>query len=129
VRCLLDTHTFIWWDQKSTDLPPKARALFNDTSTLLLLSIASVWEIQIKLAIGKLALPRPLINIVNDQIETNQIKLLPITLPHISGLAGLPMHHRDPFDRMLIAQAITEQIPIISADSIMGQYPVTVIWR
>ena len=129
MRYLLDTHTFIWWDQKSANLSPRARALFHDTAARLLLSIASVWEIQIKLAIGKLALPAPLMDIVNNQIKTNQIELLPITLSHIASLDGLPMYHRDPFDRMLVAQAISEQIPIISADPVMGQYPVTAIWK
>lgn len=126
---LLDTHTFLWWDQKSTTLSAKALALFQDTSTSLLLSVASVWEMQIKLSLGKLTLPAPLMQIINNQITINQIALLPITLSHISGLAGLPMHHRDPFDRMLIAQAITEGIPIISADPAMAEYPVTVIWK
>lgn len=102
--------------------------LFQDRSNILLLSLASVWEILIKIQLGKLSLPAPLGDILEKQQQTNQIELLPIALPHILALEQLTQYHRDPFDRLLIAQARVEGIPIISDDSVFSQYPVELIW-
>ena len=129
MRILLDTHAFIWWDNAPSKLATTARSHCQSPGNTLLLSIISVWEMQIKLQIGKMTLPAPLMDIVNNQIKANQLELLPVALSHISALDNLPMHHKDPFDRMLVAQAITEGIPIISADPALMQYPVTMIWR
>ena len=93
-----------------------------------MLSVASVWEIQIKHQLGKLALKMPLPEIIQKQREQNQIDLMPIELPHIYGLANLPDHHKDPFDRLLIAQAMIEGLTLLTNDPHIAQYPVTSIW-
>jgi PIN domain nuclease of toxin-antitoxin system len=128
VKYLLDTHAFIWFNGKSSKLSERAAALCGDSSNLLLLSLASVWEMQIKLGLGKLSLPAPLAEIITTQRGTNGIRLLPIKLSHVLKLASLPDHHKDPFDRLLIAQAIIEKAPLISGDPQIGKYPVTLIW-
>lgn len=128
MRYLLDTHTFLWWNKQSTKLSVTVLNLFQDRSNTLLLSLASVWEIQIKIQLGKLSLPAPLVEIIEKQQQANQIELLPITLPHILALEHLPQHHRDPFDRLLIAQARVEGMSIISDDALFSQYPVQLIW-
>ena len=128
MRYLLDTHTFLWWNMKSSRLSPRAVELCQDKANTLLLSLASVWEIQIKLQLGKLQLTAPLAEVIKKQREENLIELLPIELPHVLGLANLPDHHKDPFDRMLIAQAISEGLILISHDPRMTQYPVQVVW-
>lgn len=129
---LLDTHTFIWLDiendNSSSELSETARLLLADPENVLLLSLVSVWEMQIKSQLGKLTLRLPLEQIVREQLETNHIQLLPITLNHILSLQDLPHHHRDPFDRLLIAQAVTEQIPIIGRDAQMEKYTVDMVW-
>lgn len=126
MRFLLDTHTFIWWNLKPPQLPAHVLALIVDPQNTILLSLVSVWEMQVKLQVGKLTLPAPLPEIIEKQSE--QLDLLPITLAHIFSLEHLPLHHRDPFDRLLIAQAQVEDIPVLSHDSIFAQYPIQVIW-
>jgi PIN domain nuclease of toxin-antitoxin system len=127
VKYLLDTHTFIWLNGKSSQLSERAAVLCSDSSNVLLLSLASVWEMQIKLGLGKLTLPAPLAEIITAQ-RTNGIRLLPIKLAHLLALTTLPDHHKDPFDRLLIAQAKFEKLPLISDDSQVGKYSITVIW-
>lgn len=90
MRYLLDTHTFLWWNKQSTKLSVTVLNLFQDRTNTLLLSLASVWEIQIKIQLGKLSLPAPLVEIIEKQQQANQIELLPITLPHILALEHLP---------------------------------------
>lgn len=124
---LLDTHTFIWYDNEPARLPPRVRSLLDDKANTVFLSLGSVWEIQIKLQLGKLNLRAQLRQVIEEQ-QINQIALLPISLPHILALDGLPFHHRDPFDRLLIAQAQVENIPLLSHDPIFADYPVQVIW-
>ena len=99
-----------------------------DSDNVLFLSLASIWELQIKAQIGRLELARPLVDIVREQQEVNQIQLLPIILEHIIALEDLPQHHQDPFDRMLIAQARHEDMPIITKDTKIAKYPVTILW-
>lgn len=125
---LLDTHTFIWMDSKSPDLSERARLLIADLEHVLFLSLASVWEMQIKAQLGKLNLRVALPDILRDQQITNDIQLLSITLDHILELKNLPDHHKDPFDRLLVAQSNIEQMPIISRDTQIAKYPVNVIW-
>jgi PIN domain nuclease of toxin-antitoxin system len=125
---LLDTHTLIWWSIDPIRLSQQARNLLDDENNTLFLSIISVWEIQIKLQIGKLTLKVPLSELIKDQQETNDLQLLPIELIHIYALTNLPNHHRDPFDRLLIAQATVEQFPIVSIDSIFDNYPIQRLW-
>lgn len=128
MRVLLDTHTFIWWNAQSVQLPASIREVFTDRTNTLLLSLASAWEMQIKIQAGKLTLPSPLATIIEVQGESNNIQLLPIRLSHVLALEQLPSHHKDPFDRLLIAQARVENLTVISRDPIFRQYPVQVMW-
>lgn len=128
MKYLLDTNTFIWWNKDFLRLSTTARAIVQDRSNTLLLSLASVWEMQIKVQLGKLTIPVPLADLLQKQQADNQIELLPITLTHILALANLPSHHRDPFDRLLVAQAQIEQIPLLSGDPLLTRYAVQVIW-
>jgi PIN domain nuclease of toxin-antitoxin system len=128
MRLLLDTHTFIWWDSSPQRLSPKALALCQNPENTLLVSVASIWEIQIKLQLGKLSLNLPLTEVIESQQVTNNIELLPITIAHVLGLNNLPTHHKDPFDRLLIAQANIEDAVLVSCDSIFAKYPVNIDW-
>ena len=128
MRYLLDTHAFLWLAHQSTSLSGQAREIMADSDNVLFLSLASIWELQIKAQIGRLELARPLVDIVREQQEVNQIQLLPIILEHIIALEDLPQHHQDPFDRMLIAQARHEDMPIITKDTKIAKYPVTILW-
>ena len=128
MKYLLDTFTFIWWDSESTKLSPKALGLCQDRANTVLLSVASVWEIQIKLQLGKLRLNLPLGEVIESQRQTNYIELLPITLTHVLTLESLPTHHKDPFDRLLIAQANAESAVLISGDPMFAKYPVKLVW-
>lgn len=128
MKLLWDTHTFIWWDSEPAKLSPKALALCQDRQNVVLLSVVSVWEIQIKLQLGKLRLALPLREIVESQRQTNDIEILPITLEHVLSLESLPAHHKDPFDRLLVAQAIVEEAVLVSADPNIAKYAVQVVW-
>lgn len=128
MNLLLDTHTFIWWDSDAGRLSATAFALCSDPNNQLFVSVASLWEMQIKHQIGKLVLRLPLSDIVTQQQAINQIKLLPIESDHIFGLDSLPTTHKDPFDRLLVAQSISEDIAIVSGDIIFRSYPVRVLW-
>jgi len=128
MKLLLDTHTFLWWDNEPSKLSKNVYDLCQDPSNELLLSLVSIWEIQIKAQLGKLTLRTALSQIVTDQQSQNGITLLQITLPHILTLQNLPMHHRDPFDRLLISQAQNEGASLLSKDSEFADYGVGVIW-
>lgn len=127
MKLLLDTHTFIWMDSEPDKLPPRIRELCQDTENALLVSVASIWEIQIKSQLGKLKLKTPLPDIIRQQKE-NGIEILPIEPSHIFALETLPNHHKDPFDRLLVAQTIVEGAVLVSADPLIKQYPVSVEW-
>jgi PIN domain nuclease of toxin-antitoxin system len=128
MRLLLDTHTFIWWDSAPDKLSSQVLALGTDQANEMILSVTSVWEMQIKLQLGKLQLKLPLEEIIKSQQQTNNIQVLPITLAHTLALDGLPMHHKDPFDRLLVAQAGVEELVLVSCDKIFEQYPVKLLW-
>ena len=128
MRALLDTSSFLWFIAGSDSLSIKARDLIVDMNNDLFLSVASLWEIAIKMSIGKLKLLRSFEQIVPVQLEENFINILPIELNHLSQIIELPFHHRDPFDRLIIAQGMTEGIPVISSDASFQMYPVEVIW-
>ena len=127
-RILLDTHTFIWLDLETIKLSIDCRNLLLDCENILLLSLASFWEMQIKYQLGKLTLRLPLPNLIAEQQQANNIQLLPIELNHIWTLDRLANHHRDPFDRLLIAQAIAEDVPILSDDGLFDLYSVERLW-
>ena len=128
MRLLLDTHTFIWWDSEPEKLSSKALALCQDRSNTILLSVASVWAMQIKSQLGKLKLRSPLREVVESQCETNDLEVLPVDLEHVLALEALPTPHKDPFDRLLIAQANAENAILLSNDPLFEQYPVRVMW-
>ena len=127
MRTLVDTHAFLWWIAGDERMSRHSREIFAGSSNLLM-SVASIWEILIKVQIGKLNLPRPAGPFVISELAENRIEILPIKLDHLLVFEQLPMHHRDPFDRMLIAQGIKENLPIITPDPLFGRYPVRIIW-
>ena len=128
MKFLLDTHTFLWSVLNQPELSSIAHDLIIDPNHDILLSPATYWEIAIKISIGKYQLPGPYEAWMNQQLLTNTFGILPITIANTAIIINLPFHHKDPFDRLLIAQAIVENIPIISADGIFDSYPVDQIW-
>ena len=127
MRALIDTHTFLWGIAGDRRMSQHARNIFIGPSNLSM-SVASVWEILLKVQVGKLNLPVPACPYVISKLAANRIDTLHITLDHLLTFERLPMHHRDPFDRMLIAQALEEDLPIVTSDSFFSSYPVRVIW-
>ena len=128
MKLLLDSHAFVWWSSEPEKLSPRARASCEDSNNMLLLSVASVWEMQIKLQLGKLKLDAPLRTLIENQQRNNGLLILPIEIEHALALDTLPLHHKDPFDRMLIAQANAEELFLISKDEIIKAYPVKLLW-
>ena len=128
MRLLLDTHTFLWFIGGDDKLSDVARKLIKDTRNQPLLSIASVWEMAIKLSIGKLSLSQPFASLIPQQMRLNGIDLLSIEVEHVATVVQLPFYHRDPFDRLLIAQAMGEHIPIVSIDAAFDAYAVELLW-
>jgi PIN domain nuclease of toxin-antitoxin system len=127
MKLLLDTHAFLWFIDDSPRLSAQAKASLESDAELLI-STASLWEIAIKNSIGKLTLAQPYETFIPQQLEQNNIEILPINLAHISVVCTLPFHHRDPFDRLLLAQALVEQLPIVSADTVFDMYAVERLW-
>ena len=128
MRLLLDTHTFIWYVLEAQKLSSVATQVINDGNNVVLLSLASVWEMAIKQSIGKLEFSLPLQTFVEQQLSLNDFQLLDIRIDELAVVATLPLHHRDPFDRLLIAQAIVEDVPIIGADIAFDAYPIQRLW-
>lgn len=124
---LLDTHAFLWWDAEPTKLSGRARAAISDPASTVLLSVVSVWEMQIKAQLGKLTLRLPLPRVIAEQ-QANGIQVLPATLAHVLAVEDLPNVHKDPFDRLLAAQSIMEGAEFTTADPIFAKYPVRVCW-
>ncbi len=125
---LLDTHAFVWWNIDPSKLSPLVLQLYKNKSNQLFLSKASIWEMQIKLNLGKLTLPASLSTIIRVQRRRNSIFIMPIKLSHIYNLATLPNHHKDPFDRLLISQALVENLPLITSDADIAKYAVQTVW-
>ena len=128
MKFILDTHTFIWWDSNPSELSQQVLGYCNDKSNTLILSVVSVWEMQIKTQLGKLKLNLPLADLIMTQQDTNISQVLPVNLEHVLALENLPIHHKDPFDRLLIAQSIIEDAILLSRDKIFSEYPVSVTW-
>lgn len=124
MKFLIDTHTFLWFINESEQLSINAKDLIESDADILL-SIASFWEIAIKVSIGKLVLPEKYEKFIPQQIRENEIEILSINIGHLNAVSSLELHHRDPFDRLIIAQALIEQISIISVDSKFDQYSVS----
>jgi PIN domain nuclease of toxin-antitoxin system len=128
MKLLLDTHTFIWFIMGSPDLSANARALIEDMANEKFLSVASLWEIAIKMSIGKLTLSAPFDVLIPQQLSLNGFELLNIEIEHAAVVATLPFYHRDPFDRLLIAQGMVEKMPVVSIDAVFDAYPIKRLW-
>ena len=128
MKLLLDTHTFLWFINGDANLSAAARQLIEDHGNERLLSIASLWEMAIKRSIGKLELDISFANLMEQHITGNAIDLLPIRPAHLDVLKTLSFHHRDPFDRLIIAQSIVENVPILSRDITFDLYPIERRW-
>ena len=126
MKVLLDTHTFLWAITDESRLSQRARTLM--ASAELWWSVASLWEVVQKVQIGKLTLPLPAGAFLQGELRASNVHLLPVTASHVVRVESLPLHHRDPFDRILIAQSIEEGWPILTADASFSRYTVSVIW-
>ncbi|MDZ8030495.1 type II toxin-antitoxin system VapC family toxin [Nostoc sp. DedSLP04] len=129
MKLLLDTHVIIWSAGNPEKLSERVKNLLIDTNNFWVVSIATVWELQIKSQLGKLNLSSSLPNFIETQQRVNNLQILPIELTHIYALEALLSHHRDPFDRILIAQAIVEKMPLLSIDTVFDAYPVQRLWE
>lgn len=128
MKLLLDTHSFLWFILNDKALNQTARQLIIDPANKIHVSPVSYWEIAIKIALGKYSLNQPYQAFLENQIALNNFTILPIEIRHAGLLTTLPMHHRDPFDRLSICQALVEQVPIVSADSQFDAYGVPRLW-
>jgi PIN domain nuclease of toxin-antitoxin system len=128
MKLLLDTHTFLWWITDDPQLSTKARELIGDGQNILYWSAASSWEVSIKYALGRMPLPEPPEQFLPAEIEKNRIESLPIIDAHAFHAGQLPHHHRDPFDRMLVAQAQVESLALLSNDQQLNHYDVEIRW-
>jgi PIN domain nuclease of toxin-antitoxin system len=124
VRVLIDSHAFLWWSEASPALGSAASAAIADPANEVLISVAALWELTIKASSGKLSLPADLETLAASE----GFAVLSIAFSHLRRLAGLPRLHRDPFDRMMIAQALAEGIPIATGDRVFAAYGVQVVW-
>ena len=127
MKLLLDTHVLIWMDTDPSQLSSAASSALQDPSNTVYLSVVSVWEIIIKTRLNKLTLQQPLAQLLSDQIA-NGVQILPVQLPHVLAVDTLPPIHKDPFDRLLLAQAIVEDAEFVTADHLFAQYPVRILW-
>ena len=127
MRVLLDTHAFLWWADDDRRLSARARQAIADAADAFL-SVASCWEIVIKVSRGRLTLPKPVERFLPEQLGMNRVQLLSIDLDDVARVATLPFHHRDPFDRLLAAQALGEELTLVSADPVFRKYGVKRVW-
>ncbi len=128
MRLLLDTNAFLGFVLDEPNLGKRAREVIGDAANDVEVSPATLWEIAIKIRLGKYALPEPFEPFVERQLSVNHFALLPIEPKHLAILTTLPFHHRDPFDRLLVAQAMVEDIPLFSNDAALEAYPIERIW-
>jgi PIN domain nuclease of toxin-antitoxin system len=128
MRILLDTHTFLWFITGDPKLSGAARKAIENVAHEKHISVITAWEIAIKWSLGKLTLARPFDVLIPQQIQQNGFLWLPLELTHLIVLAALPFHHRDPFDRSLVAQALKEGMPLVSVDPALDGYGIVRIW-
>ena len=128
MKVLLDTHAFLWLITDDDRLSENARQTFLNTENRLFFSAASLWEICIKKSLGKISLEDGWFQMIKEEMKINTIQWLSIEMIHCAEVTGLPFHHRDPFDRMLIAQAIVEEMKLLSRDSRLSDYAIELIW-
>lgn len=128
MKILLDTHTFLWFIEGNLNLSDIARNAIEDPRNQRFLSVASLWEMSIKVSIGKLELRMTFAELLKREVYANAIELLEIQAQHLDELAKLPFYRKDPFDRLIIAQSLAENIPIVTKDSAFDSYPTTILW-
>lgn len=128
MNALIDTSTFLWFISGSDRLSTDARQYIANLENEIFLSVVSLWEIAIKTSLGKLELLLPFDQLIPEHLEQNDIAILPIQIPHLFKVINLDFHHRDPFDRLIIAQGLVEQMPVITNDAAFNKYPVQLIW-
>ena len=128
MKLLLDTHTFIWFATDPSLLSSAARSALNDPANRLFLSDASIWEMAIKVQLGKLKLPQPFDQKMAESLRRMQCAVLPITTRHVTAVAALPLHHRDPFDRLLVVQSQLENCTFVTHDSRIAPYGISICW-
>lgn len=128
MRVLLDTHAFLWWNTGDDRLSDEAKAIITDGRTEVLVSVASIWEVATKVAKGRLVIPDEVGRYVAERLDRNHWSSLPIDVDHVVRAAALPRIHLDPFDRMLVAQAQLEGVPMLTKDAALSRYEVETIW-
>jgi len=128
VNYLIDTHAFIWWITGESRLPQAVQQTLTEAGGSVWFSAASLWEMALKIKLGKLKMPDPFDVYILRQIQMNRMEVLPIHAPHVFETMKLPPHHRDPFDRLLVAQARCEKLTLISGDKALGAYDVPILW-
>jgi PIN domain nuclease of toxin-antitoxin system len=125
MRVLIDTHVLLWGLTEESRLSQRVRSLLPTAD--LWFSVASIWEIITKVQVGKLTLPSPVGSFLTEKLVSNGVSVLPVTLDHVLQIEGMELHHRDPFDRILIAQSLEENLPLVTADPVFEKYPVRII--
>ncbi|HON91720.1 MAG TPA: type II toxin-antitoxin system VapC family toxin [Sedimentisphaerales bacterium] len=128
MNLLLDTHAFLWFIDGSAKLSQRARELIEDQGNAKLVSVASLWEMGLKMSLGRLELAQPFGDLIPRQMELNGFGLLPVRISHIARIISLPFQHRDPFDRMIVAQCVAEGLSVVSLDSVFDKYSVQRLW-
>ena len=128
MNLLLDSHTFVWWRDEPRKLSSTAFTEISNPNNDIFLSVVTVWELQIKIALRKFTINGGLKNAIDDEQQNNGFQILPINLSHALNLKNLPPHHKDPFDRLLISQAIVENMTLVSADANFAKYQVNLLW-
>ncbi len=128
MRYLLDTSAFLWYVSDHQRLSSVAAERMKDPTSIFHLSLVSIWEVAIKFNMGKLDLPLPFDEFVDKTIHSYSLRLLNIQIPHLRRVARMPLHHRDPFDRLLIAQSQVENIPVITSDAAFDSYEIQRVW-
>jgi len=128
MRLLLDTHTLLWWVEDDPQLSASARSSISDEHNQCFVSLVSAWEMSIKASLNKLRLTVPVLDYFRQHLPGNNFQPLPITMEHVTRVQHLPFHHRDPFDRLLLAQAQQERLALVSADTVFSSYGIERIW-
>lgn len=128
MNLLLDSHTFVWWRDEPNKLSPLALTEISNPNNDVFLSVVTVWELQIKIALNKFTIKGTLENAVKDEQQNNGFQILPVNLAHALYLENLPLYHKDPFDRLLISQAVVENMTLVSADTNFAHYQVNLLW-
>lgn len=128
MRLLIDSHALIWYVDQHQQLSSASHAAMSDPANELLLSAGSIWEIAIKIGLGKLVLTQPYLLWMSQALTDLGITVLPVTVEYADAQASLPRHHSDPFDRLIVAQALVEKVSIVSADASIDAYGITRLW-